>query len=110
MGAYVTHAGSPGTDFSVNKPTLPPVGYTKIASVPARETRNQVAVQNQSTDTVLLVRSDGLGGNETLIVLSGAATAGAQGADWSSTTFKGQLDVYVPTANAGTDQVAIYVD
>ncbi len=108
--AYVSQSGTPGTDHSTNPATIPLAGYSKLKTIAANPRRNLVGVQNQSADLIQVVRSDGAGANETSVMLSGAATAGAQGASWSSTTFKGQIDIYVPTANVGSDQVAAYED
>jgi hypothetical protein len=102
-----TGAGSTGSDASANNPTLPPAGTSLVATLPATPTRAEWVLQNRSTDTIIEVRDDGAGNNQTVLSLSGAATAGGQGGSDGSLTFKGRVRVYVPTSNAATDQVAL---
>lgn len=110
MAGWISHSGSPGTDHSSNPAPVPMTGYSLLKAIPANPRRNLVGVQNQSTDTVQVVREDLTGANATSLILAGAATAGGEGGAWSSETFKGQISIYVPTANVGTDQVAAYED
>jgi hypothetical protein len=93
-----------GQDFSANQAAIPLPGYVLIATVPATA-RASIEVQNQSTSLIQLVRDDGFGNQQSTIMLAPAATAGGQGASWSSTTFRGRLRVYAPSSTA---QVAVY--
>jgi hypothetical protein len=123
-GGSVGSAGSTGTDASANKPALPNVGanfagagpfasYFLVATVPASPTRNNVDVENTSGAQIAIVRDDGTasGGaapvNASVFSLGGGAGAGAQGGAWSSTTFKGRLQIYAPSSGA---IVAVMVD
>lgn len=108
---------STGLDFSANQPTLPAVGavfsttgpyanYVLIATVPASPTRANVDVENISGGQIVVVRDDGTAvsgaapNNASLFVLGGGTAAGAQGGSWSSTTFKGRLQIYAPSSSA----------
>jgi hypothetical protein len=93
-----------GQDFSANAASVPLPGYVLIATVPATA-RAGIEVQNQSTSLIQVVRDDGFGNQQSTIMLAPAATAGGQGASWSSTTFRGRLRIYAPSSAA---QVAIY--
>lgn len=102
------HAGNTGVDWTLNKPSsLPPSGYTSAKTVPVNAARIEIAVENQSTDSVVLVLDDGLGNNTRMVVLAPALSQPGQGGGWSSTSFKGRLQVCVPTANAATDIVHV---
>ncbi len=120
----VSATGSVGTDYSANKPTLPNVGanfaasgpyasYVLIATVPASATRNNVDIENTSGAQVVIVRDDGTAAsgtapnNASVFALAGGAAVGAQGGSWSSTTFKGRLQIYAPSASA---QVSVMID
>lgn len=117
----VASAGSTGTDYSANKPALPNVGanfgatgvyanYVLIATVPASSTRNEVEVLNASGDQIAVLLDDGTAAagaapvNASLFPLAGGSAAGAQGGSWSSTAFKGRLQVFAASVGA---QVAI---
>lgn len=119
----VTFAGSKGTDFSANKPTIPNVGaafgasgpyanYVLVATVPAGN-RNNVDIENISGAQIAVVRDDGTAtngaapANASVFALGGGASAGAQGGAWSSQTFKGRLQIYAPSAAA---VVSVMVD
>lgn len=105
--SWVSRSGSLGVDHSANASTVPISGYALLITVAANTRRNFMEVQNQSTDLIQLVRDDGLNNNITTILLSGAPSSGAQGANWTSDTFKGRLRIYAPNS---TDQVACYED
>jgi hypothetical protein len=104
MGGWVSQSGTPGIDHSANGPGLP--GSTLLFTIPANKQRNNVGMQNQSTSVLSVCRDDGTGANLTVLILSAASAAGAQGADWSSQTFKGRLRVY----GVAGSQVAAYED
>jgi hypothetical protein len=89
---WVSHSGSTGIDHSVNAASL--TGLNLLMTIAANTQRNNVGVQNQSVATLTVARDDGAGGNLTVLILSPAGSAGAQGDDWSSMTFKGRLSVY----------------
>ncbi len=116
-GDFVPSAGARGADtisnipftasadYSANAAAIPIAGYVLLLTIPANGTRNSVEVQNQSTDTVQLVRDDGAGDGQTSLMLAPAAAVGGQGGGWSSTTFLGRLRVYAPSSG---DRVAAY--
>ena len=112
----VVSAGSVGSDHSANAPTLPNIGgnfaasgpyasYVLIATVPAGA-RNNVDIENISGAQIAVVRDDGTSGsgappnNASVFALGGGSAAGAQGGAWSSTTFKGRLQIYAPSSTA----------
>jgi hypothetical protein len=116
--------GSTGFDYSASRPALPNVGanfaasgpyanYVLIATVPASATRNNVDVENTSGAQIAVVRDDGTAAagaapvNASVFALGGGAAAGAQGGAWSSTTFRGRLQIYAASASA---QVAVFED
>ncbi|WP_447361696.1 hypothetical protein ACSC95_19130 [Burkholderia vietnamiensis] len=120
----VNQAGSTGTDYSANKPTIPNVGaafgasgpyanYVLVATVPALATRNNVDIENISGAQIAVVRDDGTAAsgaapaNASVFALGGGASAGSQGGAWSSQTFKGRLQIYAPSAAA---VVSVMVD
>ena len=94
-GAAVVAAPVPSvpTDFSANAAAVPLPGLVLLATIPANAARYACEVQNQSTATIQLVRDDGTA-NASSIMLGAGATTGAQGAGWSSTTFKGRVRIY----------------
>ena len=117
-------SGSTGLDFSANKPALPNIGvnfggsgpyasYALIATIPASPTRSSIDIENTSGAQIAVLRDDGTaaGGaapvNASVFALAGGGTAGAQGASWNSSTFKGRIQVFAPSAGA---QVAIFTD
>lgn len=116
--------GSSGQDFSANNPTLPNIGanfgasgpyanYILIKTIAASVTRANADIENLSGDQIVVVRDDGTAANAAAPVnasafaLAPGAAAGAQGGSWSSTTFKGRIQIYGPSAS---DQVAAFVD
>ena len=130
IGFVGSSSGSTGLDYSANAPTLPLVGaafgdagpyadFVLITTIPANPGRSNVDVENTSGGQVVVLRDDGTAApgqpprNASLIPLmgavdpTGAGKAGAQGGAWSSTTFKGRLQIYAPSAAA---QVSAFVD
>lgn len=103
----ITPYGVQNGDFSVNPESVPPTGYSLVATIPAKTDRNDAEVQNRSTDLIKIVLDDGKGtaGATTIVSLAGASVSGGQGGAWSDGAFKGRIRVYVPTANTGTDTV-----
>lgn len=118
-----SQAGTTGTDFTANQTALPVVGssfgasgpyagYVLIKTIPAGR-RNGVEVDNVSGGQIVVIRDDGTAAtgaapaNASIIALAGGAAAGAQGGSWSSTTFRGRLQIYAPSATAF---VTAYVD
>ncbi len=116
--------GTTGLDFSANKPAIPAVGaafasgslyasYVLIATVPASATRASIDIEDDSGAQIVVVRDDGTAAsgaaptNASVFSLSGGSGVGSQGGSWTSTTFKGRLQVYAPAASA---QVAILVE
>ena len=113
----VNTGGTPGTDYSANKPALPNIGanfaasgpfasYILIATVPASATRNEVEVQNVSGAQIAVLLDDGTAAtsaapaNASLFSLAAGSAAGAQGGAWSSTAFKGRVQVYAASSAA----------
>ena len=121
----VLSAGSTGADYSANASAIPVVGsafasgsvscpsYVLLKTIPALTTRANVDVENQSGGQVCVVRDDGTAAtgaapvNASVVVLGGGAAAGAQGGSYTSTTFKGRLQIYATSALA---QVAAFVE
>jgi hypothetical protein len=118
--------GSTGADFSANAPTLPNVGanfgamgpfanYVLVATVPANPARTNVDIENDAGVTIAVVRDDGTaaGGaaprNASVFAINGG-TVGQQGGSWTSTTFKGRLQIYAPAALSGSAFVSVPVD
>jgi hypothetical protein len=110
-------SGSTGIDHSANQPTLPVVGanfgnsgiyanYVLVQTISARSGRFNIEVQNQSSAQALALRDDGTAAsgaapaNATLIVLGAGSGPGAQGGGWSSSTFRGRLQIYAPSSTA----------
>lgn len=94
-------------DNSANQPSFPPGGLSLLATINPSPARNNISVQNQSTADIQVWRDkDCAGAQLSVIVLASAATAGSQGAAWSSTTFKNCVRVY----GVGGSQVSIYQD
>jgi hypothetical protein len=87
---------SPGTggDFSANAAAIPMATFVLLATIPKTSGRVSVQVQNQSAAVIQVVRDDGVGGNQTTILLSPGSGAATQGGLWASDTFKGRIRVY----------------
>ena len=105
----ILFAGSAGIDHSANAVTYPPTGYSKIISIAANTSRAAIGVTNESADLVQIWRTSETGG-QTMLPLNGAPASGYGGGAYYSQTYKGSLEVWVPTANAATDVVAAYED
>lgn len=117
--------GSTGADYSANSPAIPVVGsafasggascpsYVLLKTIPPSATRANVDVEDQSGGQVCVVRDDGTAAagsapvNASVVVLGGGAAAGAQGGSYTSTTFKGRLQIYAPSTSA---QVAAFTE
>lgn len=112
-----TAAGSTGTDRSANKPTLPNVGadfaaagpyasYFLVKTIAANESRALVDIENISGAQIAVVRDDGTAAaaaapvNASVFALGGGSGEGQQGGSWSSTTFRGRLQIYAPASTA----------
>lgn len=111
----VSAGGSTGTDFTANAAALglphigqpfttgPWSGYTLLETLPASSTRVLIEVENISGGPIVLMRDDGTAANNAAPVnasawsLGGGPALGAQGGSWTSTTFRGRLQVYGPT-------------
>lgn len=121
--AKTSPPGSTGVDFSANKPALPNIGagfsggvyagYVLIATVPASATRANVDVENNSAAQIAIERDDGTATsgaapvNASVFAISNGGGAGQQGGSWTSSTFKGRLQIFAPASSA---QVAVMVD
>lgn len=111
----VVHApgGGAGRDFTANPIAIPNVGaafanagpyanYALVKTIPANPARAGVGVPNLSGDRIVIVRDDGTvspgspPSNATIIALEGGGAVGLQGGSWSSTTFRGRVQVYAP--------------
>jgi hypothetical protein len=112
------------SDYSANQPTLPVVGanfaasgpyasYVLIATIPASSSRNNVGIENNSGAQIAIIRDDGTAAaavapaNASVFALAGGAGAGSQGGSWSSTTFKGRMQIYAASSGA---QIAAMID
>lgn len=113
----VTTAGSLGTDGSANQPALPTVGSNFSASGPyasyillitegVNPSRNYIEIDNTSGSQIAVVRDDGTAAqgaapvNASVFPLAGGAGVGSQGGSWSSTTFRGRIQIFAPSASA----------
>jgi hypothetical protein len=113
----VTQGGTTGIDYSANKPAIPVIGaafaasgpyasYVLITTVPALSTRNEIEVQNVSGAQIAVLLDDGTAAssaapvNASLFSLGGGSASGAQGGAWSSTAFKGRVQVYALSSTA----------
>ena len=116
--------GTTGLDFSANQPTLPAIGanfaasgpyasYVLIATRAANLSRANIDIENTSGAQIVIVRDDGTAAtsaapaNASVFALAGGSGAGSQGGAWSSTTFKGRIQVFAALSSA---QVAIMED
>jgi hypothetical protein len=120
----VVNNGSTGLDYSANNPTLPNIGagfgstgpyanYVLIKTVPASLTRANVDIENMSGAQIAIIRDDGTAANSaapanaSVFALTGGQAAGQQGGTWSSSSFKGRLQIY---AASSTAQICVMVD
>ncbi len=102
--AYNAHANI--IDSSANKPAFPPAGLTLLATVTNTSARQAITVQNQSAATIQVWRDQNCSGVQMSVILLAPNAAAAQGAAWSSDTFKGCARIY----GAVGAQIAIYQD
>jgi len=117
--------GSTGIDRSINAPTIPSVGadfgnvapynnYHLVKTIAANPLRQYIDVENTSGAQIVLLRDDGaaangqLPTNASIIPLAGGSGVGSQGGSWSSTTFKGRLQIYGPPST--TPQITAFED
>ena len=107
-------AGSPGRDYSAGSPTPPNIGaafgsgvyagYLVVATRAANPARANIDVENCTGGPIVVIRDDGNAAsgaaptNASVFALAGGTAPGAQGGAWSSTTFKGRLQIYAPAA------------
>ncbi len=116
--------GSTGLDFSANPPALPLVGngfgasgpyanYVLIRTIPASASRSNLDIENNSGTQIAILRDDGTASigaaanAASVFALAGGAGIGSQGGSWSTSSFKGRVQVFAPMATA---QVAIFQD
>ena len=104
-----------GYDYSTNKPAIPVVGssfstgiyssYVFINSFVANNTK-EIEIINTSGMPIVIVLDDGTAAigtapnNASVFQLSGGSGVGSQGGSWNSTTFKGRVQIYAPSALA----------
>lgn len=126
LEALVPNAGSTGRDYSAGAPTIPNIGatfgagiydgYVVAATRAANPTRANIDVENCTGATIVVVRDDGTAAsgaaptNASVFALGGGPAPGAQGGAWSSTTFKGRLQIYAPAALTGGAFVSVMED
>ncbi|MGZ3306262.1 MAG: hypothetical protein ACXU8U_10425 [Asticcacaulis sp.] len=123
----VEMSGSTGKDYSVNAPALPNVGanfaasgpyasYVLVKTVAANATRNAIEIGNATGAQIAIVRDDGTAVaatapvNASVFPIAGGASAGQQGGDWTSTTFRGRLQIYAPAALSGNAFITVMED
>jgi hypothetical protein len=112
----VNTPGTSGSDFSVNSPQIPELGagfpgsglypnFVLVTTIPANATRMNVDIENSSGGPIVILRDDGTAAtgqtlnNASMFPLAGGLTPGAQGGSWSSTTFKGRIQIFAPASN-----------
>lgn len=100
--SWTLQGGSTGMDYSANKPAL---AANLLSTAAVNSTRSSIEVQNQSANTLQVVLDDGAGANQAIILLAPGAGANSQGADWTSSTFRGRLRVFSASA---LDQVCVH--
>ena len=112
------NAGSTGRDYSAGTPTLPAIGANFGTSGPyanyyltatiAAGARFNVDVENVSGSQIAVLRDDGTAAagaapaNASVFALGGGSGVGSQGGSYTSSTFKGRLQVYSPITTAIT--------
>lgn len=117
--ASTTPHGTTGVDFSANAPSLPNVGanfgasgpyanYVLVKTIPANPFRVSVEVANLTGSSIAVIRDDGTAGSgaapthASIFALAGGAGPGQQGGGWTSSTFKGRLQLFTPAALTGS--------
>ena len=119
-------AGSAGRDYSAGAPAIPDVGaafgsgvyagYVVVATRAANPARANIDVENATGAAILVVRDDGTAAagaapaNASVFPLASGPTPGTQGGAWSSTTFKGRLQIYAPATLSGGAFVTLMED
>ena len=119
-------AGSTGHDYSAGAPSLPNLGaafgggvyagYVAVATRAANPARANIDIENCTGAPIVVVRDDGTAAsgaapaNASAFALAGGTAPGAQGGSWSSTTFKGRLQIYAPAALSGGAFVTVMED
>ena len=119
-------AGSTGRDYSAGAPAAPNVGaafgpglyagYVVVTTRAANPARANIDVENCTGGPIVVVRDDGTAAsgaapaNASVFALGGGSAPAAQGGAWSSTTFKGRLQIYAPTALTGGAFVTVMED
>jgi hypothetical protein len=119
--------GSVGVDRSANKPTPPNVGsnfggtgpyanYVLVETIPVNANRNAVDCENATGAQIVIERDDGTvssgsaPANATVFPIGGGAGTAQQGGSWSSTTFRGRIQVFAPAALSGNAFLACMED
>lgn len=95
--------GSTGKDYSANKPALM---ANILATIPANGSRTFAEVMNQDASDIQVVLYDVDGGaGYGVLTIAGGSADNKEGADWTSTNFKGKVEV---RGAAGTEQVYVH--
>jgi len=120
-------AGSTGRDFTANPQALPAIGanfggsgpyagYVLVGARAANPARAMIDVENASGEQIVIMRDDGTAiagaapANASIFPLGSGATPGSEGGSWSSTTFKGRIQLFAPAALSGSLFVAMFED
>jgi hypothetical protein len=81
----------------------PFAAYILVASAAANASRANIDVENVSGSQVVVVRDDGTAAagsapvNASWFLLAGGGTGPSQGGAWSSTTFRGRIQLWMAT-------------
>lgn len=127
LAALQAPFGSLGLDHSANAPTLPLVGanfggsgpyanYALVKTVAANPTRANIDIENTAGEQIVVLRDDGTAANgaapvnASVFALGGGSSAGAQGGGWTSTTFKGRLQLFAPSVLSGSQYICVMED
>ena len=118
--------GGTGRDYSAGAPAIPNIGaafgsgvyagYVVVATRAANPARANIDVENATGAAIVVVRDDGTAANgaapanASIFPLAGGPTPGSQGGAWSTTTFKGRLQIYAPAALTGGAFVTVMED
>jgi hypothetical protein len=93
--------GNNGVDYSANPPSL--TGLTLLATIPANTARLGYFIQAQGTPALTVALDDAAGSlTPTIVVLSGAASNGAQGAsiDMTGLPHSGRVRIFSTSSSA----------
>jgi len=124
IAIYDFPTSSVGVNFSINAPTLPNVGsgfnssapygnFLLLNTIPKNMSRASITIQNTSGALVIALLDDGtaLPGappvNPSIISLGFGSGSGSSGTIWTSTTFKGRVQLYALSSSAF---VSVHVD